>query len=194
MRTTRVILETVNALVLGVWAGMLVFVGVAAALTFPLMKRLDPTLAGFEEYSGEHWRLAAGSVMNPLFEAVATAGWVGAAVVIVVQIALHNHLKKTSIGRWLRWRLLGVLILAGVTFFANSTLWGSMVDLFEQSLSYARAGDHAGYRITLEEFDRLHDIATPWMGAQFLSVVGFMVVSLVMAFRCWRPATPEGAR
>lgn len=64
---------------LAAWLGALLMVGASAALAFPIMKRLDPTLPGMQGMD-EHWKIAAGSLFFPLFE-IAAVGGLGAAVV-----------------------------------------------------------------------------------------------------------------
>ena len=48
----------VHVALLSLCVGALVMVGAAAAVAFPAAHRLNPTLAGMEGYTGEHWVLA----------------------------------------------------------------------------------------------------------------------------------------
>ena len=183
MRTTRVILETVNALVLGVWAGMLVFVGIAAALTFPRMKGLDPTLAGFSSYEGEHWRLVAGSVMTPLFGIVSATGSVVLLIVLVITVSRFKARDRRT-GSLARKIEAGALLLLCLAHVINTyALWRPRTRLFDEHLELARAGDNPGAAAVVSEFNALHERAAPLMGLLLLLVIVFAVVRMVNRFR-----------
>lgn len=56
--------NTVYWLILSLWFGSLIMTGAFAAITFPTMQALGPTLPDFEAYEQiSHWRIAAGHVM-----------------------------------------------------------------------------------------------------------------------------------
>jgi len=67
MPTPRLALEAIHVLALALWLGFLVASGAVAAVIFPLMRELDPTLSGFTGYTGEHWRIAAGQIAARIF-------------------------------------------------------------------------------------------------------------------------------
>lgn len=52
---------------MGVWVGALGMAGASAAIIFPTMKAIDPTLGAYPLYSEPHWRLAAGHIAAQLF-------------------------------------------------------------------------------------------------------------------------------
>ncbi len=54
-------------LLLSLWFGSLVTIGVTAAIAFPTMKGLDPALPTYAAYQGEHWQIAAGRIMAQVF-------------------------------------------------------------------------------------------------------------------------------
>ncbi|MEO0511780.1 MAG: hypothetical protein AAF108_02655 [Planctomycetota bacterium] len=49
------------------WAGVVLMASATAAVSFPTMKELGPTLATFAPFDGEHWPIAAGKVANRVF-------------------------------------------------------------------------------------------------------------------------------
>lgn len=59
--------ETVHLASLGIWTGALVGAGIAAAVTFPTVRDVDPNLPAYAEYAGPHWMLAAGKVASKVF-------------------------------------------------------------------------------------------------------------------------------
>lgn len=67
MLPLRRFLEIVHIAAAGLWLGVAIATGAAAAIIFPTVRDLDPTLAGYTGYDGEHWRLAAGHIAAKLF-------------------------------------------------------------------------------------------------------------------------------
>lgn len=52
---------------MGIWVGTLGMAGASAAIIFPTMRSLEPTLGAYPLYTEPHWRLAAGHVAAKLF-------------------------------------------------------------------------------------------------------------------------------
>ena len=77
-------LNTVLVVCSGIVFGVLAMTAVVAAVTFPRMKSLDPTLVGYASYDGAHWSLAAGWIAEGVFDigflvaGVALAGCIAA--------------------------------------------------------------------------------------------------------------------
>lgn len=67
MKRLPAIAETIHNASLGVWLGALAMTGAVAAVVFPTMKSLDPSLPAYGAYDGPHWSLAAGAVMARVF-------------------------------------------------------------------------------------------------------------------------------
>lgn len=182
MHTLRVIIETVNALALGLWAGALAMVGVAAAVTFPAMKRLDPALPDFAAYEGEHWKLAAGTVMNPLFGVVSMVGTFSLAIVSVAFAILMFRKMVTPRSKSFHLRFWLWLALVALTGYVDRALWSPMNDLFQEHHALALAGNNAESARVMQGFDALHGLASPLMGAQLVLIVVMLVACLVNAF------------
>lgn len=68
---------------LGVWCGTLVGAGITAAVTFPTMRDLAPTLGAYPNYTGEHWMLGAGRVAGRVFWITDTVQFVCAMLTVV---------------------------------------------------------------------------------------------------------------
>lgn len=60
--------ETIHLTAMGLWLGTLVMTGAAAAVLFPTMKELGPTLPSHAAFTGEHWRIVAGKPAATLFQ------------------------------------------------------------------------------------------------------------------------------
>lgn len=82
MNRTRAILEAAHLASLGIWFGAVGTAGAVAAVAFPTMMELDPTLGAYAAFPGEHWPIAAGEVLFKVFQITDLV-----AVVCVVLIA-----------------------------------------------------------------------------------------------------------
>ena len=186
---TRVVCETVTIVALGLWAGALALVGVAAAIAFPMMKDLDPTLPAYALYDGDHWRIAAGSIMNTLFGVVDDVGFV-AIVVSLIGLAMlmsGERMRRTRLAgiRVVLWVLLAVLSMYIVVFPR-----ADMNELAEQHWTHASAGENDEARAAREAFDELHHTASALHVAQFLMVT--LALGVNAAGAAWGPR-PERA-
>ncbi len=120
MSPLRRAVESVHLASLGLWLGILIATGAAAAMVFPAKKALDPTLPAYAAFEQPHWTLAAGHVAEHYFRAsdgaqVALAGiaWLtlpiaaaffgGRRALAVVRIALVAALSVS-----LAWQLLSL--------------------------------------------------------------------------------------
>lgn len=68
MHSVRAIAETVHLTSLGVWLGAMGIAGAAAAVAFPVMRNLEPTLGAYSAFPDEHWPIAAGEVLFRVFQ------------------------------------------------------------------------------------------------------------------------------
>lgn len=61
------IAQIVHLVALSIWLGSVAMSGVVAAIVFPLMRTLEPTLGAFASYEGDHALLAAGRIASRVF-------------------------------------------------------------------------------------------------------------------------------
>jgi len=69
-------LQLINVLSLTLWAGILVMTGAAAAFTFPTLKGLRLSVAGFAVPDADQWSLVGGMVAAKFFLVADIAGYV----------------------------------------------------------------------------------------------------------------------
>lgn len=67
MQRARATFETIHLTALGIWLGSVVMAGASAATIFPTLKKLNPRLPDYEQYTGDHWLLAAGQAAAKIF-------------------------------------------------------------------------------------------------------------------------------
>ena len=170
MRIARAICETIHLGALGLWAGAVLMTGVTAALVFPTMKGLDPSLPGFEAYTGDHWAVAAGSVMNRAFLA---ADWIGlvcglvatATLVIVIVGVRVRGVRPATV---LRWVVLGAAIVVSV--YTLAVLRPAMQRELVAHWDTARAGENAAAARHMARFNAMHPRASFILMAQLVLV------------------------
>lgn len=80
--------ECVHLLALAVWFGAVSMSAVVAAIVFPLMRKLDPTLGMYPDFKGDHAMLAGGHVGNSVFLVADMVQFACAVVVLATAIML----------------------------------------------------------------------------------------------------------
>lgn len=182
MRWLNTIAEATNALALGLWAGALAMVGVTAAVAFPKMKDLDPLVPAYALYEGDHWRLAAGDLMNFLFNVVDV---VGVAALLVAGVctfaALFARRSMGGTGVLGKFRMLALAVSGGLMIYAVGVLRPQMDDAFNAHRAAATAGDNAGAVEAQAAFDELHAPASNAHVAQLVAVAAALVLSVASA-------------
>lgn len=97
----RRLCEVAHATAVAVWFAAVTGAALNAAVIFPKMKQLEPTLAGYPNYTGEHWRLAAGQVAAQGFlvaDAVQLVAAVAAVASLLGLFMLGLPLRRLSTG------------------------------------------------------------------------------------------------
>src|SRR6185295_5853324 len=61
------IVESVHLVSATVWLGTLLATGLGAAIAFPSMRSLKPTVTDYRVPEDQHWLIVAGHVARPLF-------------------------------------------------------------------------------------------------------------------------------
>lgn len=162
--------------ILGVWLGALVTVGVAAAIAFPTMKKLNPTLADFGAV-GDHWSIAAGSVFQPMFIGMlifATGAGILASVIAVMGIRGLTGLRRKLL---ITLVLLATLSAAGTLFVARGMRanWLTFIEA-------AKAGDTTAAATARAAFDKDHPLSSSLLKGQAV-VLLLATISAVLPMR-----------
>lgn len=168
MRVARAISETIHLTVLGVWGGAMIMIGVTAAIGFPTMKALDPKLPEYAQFSGDHWMIAAGKVMNKAF---LVSDWIGVVCAVLAAITLVVVLvgTRTRFARpatVLRTVALAAAIAALV--YSVGVLRPHMQHELRAFWDAARAGDNQAAAIHQKAFDEMHPQASFLIVAQLV--------------------------
>tara|TARA_R110002073_G_scaffold1715_3_gene12253 strand:- start:3757 stop:4350 length:594 start_codon:yes stop_codon:yes gene_type:complete len=158
-RTTCRIAQIIHLVALSIWLGSVAMSGVVAAIVFPLMRKLEPTLALYPDYQGDHAMLAGGRVASSVFFAVDLIQFVCASLALATMAAmLVTGYKISTIARFLR-----VLVL-----FATLALLSYHLFLFMPKLTmtlqgywdFASAGDTTQADVFKDRFLASHKAAS----------------------------------
>lgn len=166
------IADAVHVAALAVWFGALVMTGASAAVIFPDMRMLDPTLGAYPVYTGDHATLAGGHIASRLF---LISDFIGFAMLFLATGGLAVWLVRAA---RVRRGLAGVrgliwLLLAGLMgyqiFFLSPSMSSSLLAYWEA----ARAGLNDSAEIHRREFADLHPTASRVMvGLALLTLLG----------------------
>jgi len=137
----RAISETVHLSALGVWLGALGLTGVAAAMAFPVMRDLEPTLGAYDAFPREHWPIAAGEIMIRVFQ-ISDLVAVVCCTLAAGSLGLSLIAGKLSLGRfWSRLRILLVVGLVAIQSWAVFALAPRMAHNAGEFWAAAKSGD-----------------------------------------------------
>ncbi|MFM9996691.1 MAG: hypothetical protein ACKVU4_12940 [Phycisphaerales bacterium] len=177
MNRGRRVCESIHLVTLGLWLGVLVMTGVAAAVLFPTIKALDPRLPEYAAFTGEHWSLAAGRVAATLFfvcDAVQFAGALIAGVTLGLSILLFG-LPARSLATACRAGL--IVIIVGVLSYQFIMLAPDMNRNLAAYWTAAKGGDNSAAATFKAAFDAKHPLARNLLAVDALLVVASFVLA-----------------
>lgn len=175
MSPIRRLLETVHLTAVGLWLGSLAMAGAAAAIIFPTVRDLDPTLPAYASFSGPHWKLAAGHVASRIF-LVADAVSLGCLIVSGLTLGVVVASKEP----WRRPIATGVRLLAlfgalGLLTYSFFFLGPRMNTNMRSYWDAAQAGDNNSALKFQSAFDEDHPTASAVMTGSFGCVLILMI-------------------
>lgn len=176
--------ETLHVLALAVWLGTLVMTGVAAAVIFPEMRRLDPALATYSNYTGEHWMLAAGHVAAKIFAISDTIQLACAALAgLTFLVALFSR-RLLPFRFMAAMRLIGLLTAFGALSYQAGSVGPAMQRELGEYWMAAQEGrnDDAAFHQLL--FREQHPKASRTLGISALAVL------VALAAGAWTLSNP----
>lgn len=186
MKAGRRVCESVHMSALGVWLGALVLVGASAAMLFPTMKHLQPELPGYALYTGPHWLIAGGHMVQKMFLALDVAQF--AAVLIAGAsfgaAAMWFGLPIRRVSTFVRAALL--LGLVGLLSYRLGFLEPEMADNLRRYWAAAAAGDNAAALKYKELFDAGHPVQSRLLGLTAGLVLAAMIATV------WSVARADG--
>ena len=181
MKRFGILFEVVHVVALALWLGGVVMAGLAAAIIFPTMRSLEPRLATYPEYTGDHWMLAAGKVAARIFHATDIAQGV-CAVLAALSAAAVGLTGAISSRRPAGLAWLGGLG-ASVGVLAASLLWlrPRMDANLHAYWDAALAGNNPVAEAARQAFSADHPLASNLMAATAVCVLATLIAHTVAA-------------
>jgi len=177
-------LQIVNLLSLSIWLGSVAMSGVVAAIVFPLMRRLEPTLGAYSSYEGDHATLAGGLVASRVFFTVDAIQFVCASLAlatIVLLVATGYSLNTMSRVFRMIFLCMTLALLSYHLFFFMPSLTQTLNGYWD----FAAAGNTAQADVFKDRFLASHGMASNLLGGLTLMVL----VNIVIA-ACTLTASP----
>ncbi len=174
------LLDRASLALFALLVGTLGMTGAAAAITFPTMRDLGPTLGAYPQYFGTHWNLAAGEVMRRVFDVsdgVTLVAGLAASLSLMLAFALRAKFFKPTLTQWAR--VLLVLAVLGVIAYQSIWLRPAMNEELFAFIDAAAMGDAPTADLHRENFAALHPTASRTLTTLF------MLSFASTALGCW---------
>ncbi len=182
MSTPHRIAAVVHVLSLSIWAALILAAGLAAAVAFPTMKPLNPTLPDFAAYPHDHWLIAAGHIANRIFHFTDTASIALAAIAMLSALVLIRQPAPRVRVLWLV-----TLAAAAITLVYSLAILRPRMDRnLDEFWTTARAGQVETADAARARFDADHPTASRLISAQ-LAFVLLALGTISWSLACRRP-------
>jgi len=169
--------EVVHIVALSAWFGAVGMSGVVAAVVFPAMGKMQPTLGAYPGYEGDHALLAAGLIAGKVFLIVDTVQFVAAAVALgsFVTMIVAGYSLNTLV-RVLR----SVVLLAtmGLLSWHLFMLMDAMSKNLRSYWDFAAAGNTEQADVYKNAFMSMHETAANSLKGLMLSTLVCLVLAI----------------
>ncbi len=170
------IAQIIHLVALSIWLGSVAMSGVVAAIVFPLMRTLEPTLASYPDYQGDHSLLAGGLIASKVFFAVDFVQFVCAALALLtMSIMIVAGYPINTIARLLR-----LMVLCATLALLSYHLFLFMPKLtmtLQGYWDFAAAGDTAQADQFKDRFLESHSSASRILATLTIAVL----INLILA-------------
>lgn len=156
------------------WLAVLLTSGLVAAIAFPQMKDLQPTLDAFTNYSGDHSSIAAGHIAARVFEVTLYARLLFAVVSLFTLLGSPKDRVPTF---WRIGRMAIIVICIALAIYSAFVLYPQMLNNLNAFWTAAKAGNTAEADAARIAFDADH----PWASRLLISTAVLVFVALFAA-------------
>ncbi|MFK7961996.1 MAG: hypothetical protein AB8G96_15890 [Phycisphaerales bacterium] len=177
---------------IGVWMSSIAAAGIAASFTFPVLKKFQVTIPGWAAPESEHWRYAAGQVMDPIFFLVDLIQFVVAPLSLLALLAMRLTGGRTPHRILGAIRLGALLVATGLFAWQGLGLAQGMRTGLRQQWDAAEAGDMVEAERLRAEFNGDHQLASSLLRFTLLAVVVAGVASAFDLAPAWRGPRAAG--
>ncbi len=171
---------------MSIWLGAVAMSGIVAAIVFPLMRQLEPTLGAYPSYEGDHALLSAGRVASKVFFTVDTIQFVCASITLACMIVmLITGYKINTIARFFR-----ILVLSMTLAILSYHLFLFMPNLtmtLQGYWEFAAQGESARADQFKDRFLESHSAASRLLGTLTIAVL----INIILAGWTLTSTKPE---
>ena len=191
-QSSAAILESIHGVALALWLCVLFGAGLGAAVAFPKMKELAPTIPSFAAYTGEHWRIAGGKVGMTLFWIVDQVQLPLAVLAVITVLGIAMARRGLEGRRLMVARVVIVLLATGIAGFHSLVLSPRMRAKMEDFWVAAKAGEMEKAASLQSAFDADHPTSRVTLESTALLLLAGVGAGVFHASRS-RPAGTRGA-
>lgn len=170
--------------------GVLAMTGLFAALIFPTVRDLDPSLPAYVAYDGPHWSLAAGVVAERVFRVGLPVAGIAVLLALLAALVLtaRRDTDRFPVAR------LGLSVVC-VALLAAQALWlqPRMNTAAEAYRDAAISGDNTTAQRAKAEFDAMHPTASRLLGSGAIASMALFLCSAWSGSRGCAAARPEAS-
>lgn len=158
----------------GVAFGVLAMTSLFAAVVFPLMRDLDPSLPAYAAYDGPHWSLAAGILAERLFEIgfIVVGGALAVCFGALLALWVGRRSGRAPIARLALWTVTASVFTAQI-----AVLQPRMNDAASDYREAAAAGANETVTEARERFSALHPSASRLMGGATIAALALFATT-----------------
>jgi hypothetical protein len=169
--------ETIHLSLLGAWLGAIVMMAAGAAIVFPTMRTLDPTLGVFAGYDGDHAMLGAGRIAAGMFAFFDLVQFVCAfGSFATLGLGLAMWIRPSVSGAI---RVIAMSLAMALVCYWMFIMWPRMVGHLDVYWSAAGAGDDEAAETARRAFQAMHPTSTRVMAGLALLVLASLLSG------CW---------
>ena len=162
--------QIVHLIALSVWLGSVAMSGVVAAIVFPLMRTLEPTLGVYPDYEGDHALLAAGRVASRVFFTVDAIQFVCASIALAtLALLVATGYSLNTLARVMRVMIL-CMTLALLSYHIFFFMPG-LTQMLNGYWDFAAIGNTEQADVFKDRFLESHSSASRILGALTLMVL-----------------------
>jgi len=175
--TVQRVFEVVHIVALSVWVGAVGVSGIVAAVVFPTMGEMLPTLGAYPEYTGDHALLGAGRIAGQVFLIVDSIQFIcatialGALITMIVAGYSINTLGRVA-------RCVALLFTMGLLSWHLFILMPGMQMDLSSYWDLAAAGESAAADVHKDAFMALHETAANSLKGLTLGVLLALILAI----------------
>lgn len=187
----RAIIECTHITSLAIWLAATLGATLTAALAFPILKSLHPTLPDYPSFQDQHYLIAAGSVAQRGFliaDLVQFPASIIAVITLAVPVVFMNAPIKRPAGIV---RMLTVAVALAACASLLLIVTPQLTAATQAHWAAMKAGDAAAVARHKASVDEIHPVASRLTGTMAISVLIALIAAVWSLARPWTASEPR---